>query len=49
MGFAPEQVDRMTLWEFAACSDGYAKAHGMKQEKSGREMSETRMRDLGLL
>jgi hypothetical protein len=27
MGFTPAQVDRMTLWEFAACADGYRKAH----------------------
>jgi hypothetical protein len=31
MGFAPEVVDRMTMWEFSACADGYAEAHGAKK------------------
>lgn len=38
MGFAPEVVDRMTLWEFAACFDGWAISKGMK--KSARKMTD---------
>jgi len=49
MGFLPEHVDRMGLWEFAACAHGYAKAHGSRGDGPGREMSDERMRDLGLL
>jgi len=32
MGFAPEQVDRMSLWEFAACLEGYRKANTSDDE-----------------
>lgn len=28
MGFTPQQVDQMTLWEFDACAEGYTTAHG---------------------
>jgi hypothetical protein len=28
MGFSPRQVDEMSLWEFAACTDGFNRAHG---------------------
>lgn len=31
IGFTPQQVDAMTLWEFEACVDGYALAHGAKK------------------
>jgi hypothetical protein len=31
MGFAPSQVDRMMLWAFAACADGYARANGAEE------------------
>lgn len=48
MGFAPAAVDRMSLWEFAACVDGYVAAHGGKQEKEGTPMSAERARDLGI-
>ncbi|MDB5574984.1 MAG: hypothetical protein JWR80_160 [Bradyrhizobium sp.] len=32
MGYAPEQVDRMNLWEFAACVDGFNRAQGHEEE-----------------
>ncbi|MGR3376060.1 hypothetical protein [Salipiger abyssi] len=50
MGFTPAQVDRMGMWEFLACLDGYAGAHGGKKPPGGggEEMSEDRMRDLGI-
>lgn len=28
MGFAPDQIDRMSLWQFMACVEGYMKANG---------------------
>ncbi|WP_305972701.1 MULTISPECIES: hypothetical protein [unclassified Mameliella] len=49
MGFTPAQVDEMSAWEFAACARGYARAHGAKDTGTGAVMSETRMRDLGIL
>lgn len=49
MGFSPRDVDEMSLWEFVACQKAYAKAHGAKDDRSGDAMSESRMRDLGLL
>ena len=27
MGFTPQQVGAMSLWQFTACVDGYARAH----------------------
>jgi hypothetical protein len=27
MGFTPEQVDRMSFWEFGACADGWVSAN----------------------
>lgn len=28
MRFTPRQVDEMTLWELAACADGFNRANG---------------------
>ena len=39
MGFAPQQVDSMSLYEFTACVSGYAKAHGAKP--SAKDMSQS--------
>lgn len=33
MGFTPRQVDEMSLWEFAACTEGYRRAHSTEEEK----------------
>lgn len=33
MGFTPAQVNAMSLWEFEACVDGYAAAHGGKNQR----------------
>lgn len=30
MGFTPQQVDLMSMWEFEVCFDGYAAANGIK-------------------
>jgi hypothetical protein len=27
MGFAPAQIGAMSLWQFMACADGWARAH----------------------
>lgn len=32
MGFTPAEVDAMSLWELAACTAGYAKAHGAEDK-----------------
>lgn len=47
MGFTPEQVDRMHLWEFIACVGGYSAANGGEREPSG-DISEDRLRALGI-
>ena len=31
LGFDPRQVDRMSLWEFTACAEGYMVANGVKK------------------
>lgn len=38
----------MSLWELAACLEGYAAAHGADRKKEGSAMSVERMRDLGI-
>jgi hypothetical protein len=30
VGFAPEQINRMTFWEFASAMNGWARANGVK-------------------
>ena len=32
MGYTVEEVNRMTLWEFACASRGWATAHGIKEK-----------------
>lgn len=46
MGFSPRDVDAMDIWEFAACCDGYAMAHGAKPK--GQEMDDDRLAELGV-
>ncbi len=31
MGFGPREVDAMSLWEFTAAADGFARANGAEQ------------------
>jgi len=45
MGFAPEQVKRMTFWEFSACFEGFKRFHGVKQDQS---TTIDRLRELGV-
>lgn len=49
MGFTPREVDAMSAWEFAACADGYAEAHGGKKARShGGDISDERLREMGV-
>lgn len=48
MGYTPAQVDAMTLWEFNACAHAFAKANGAKTTSSGGDMSDERLRELGI-
>lgn len=38
----------MSLWEFNACADAFAKAHGGKSKSGGGDMSDERLRELGI-
>lgn len=49
MGFTPAEVGAMSLWEFAACAAGYARAHGGKGARApGGDIDEARLRDMGV-
>lgn len=49
MGFAPDQVGRMSHWQFMAALDGWSRAHGGKKSAgAGKGMSEERLADLGI-
>ena len=43
MGFTPQQVERMSLWQFSAAIAGYAKAQG-GEEKTEAPTDEEFMR-----
>lgn len=47
MGFTPAQVDAMSCWEWAACCDGFDRAHGGKPKGSG-DIDDARMREMGI-
>ena len=32
MGFTPQQVGRMTLWEFSVCVSGWQKSQGVEED-----------------
>ena len=50
MGFAPEQVDRMTLWTFMACEDAFQKAYGKGDDgPSDVAIDEDRLRAMGIV
>lgn len=38
----------MTLWEFGACMDGFAKFHGGKKDSPQGDIEENRLRELGI-
>ncbi|MCQ0987548.1 hypothetical protein [Jiella marina] len=48
MGLAPEQVDRLSLWQFQACHDGFRRAHMSEKERS-QEMSEDEFDAIGAM
>jgi hypothetical protein len=37
MGFTPQQVNDMSMWQFMAAFDGYARANGAKDKMSNAE------------
>ena len=37
MGFSPEQVGRMSLWQFFACADGWARANSPEAAKRSND------------
>lgn len=46
MGFSPRDIDQMSMWEFAACADGFLLSKGAKRK--GHEMSDERLAELGV-
>lgn len=48
MGFTPREVDRMTLWEFLACLDGYAEAQGGKRRSAEADIEDADLRAWGI-
>lgn len=42
MGFAPDQVDRMSLWQFLACVDGWKTANGVEERPEAPSPDEYR-------
>lgn len=47
MGFAPREVDDMTLWEFQCARVGFENYHNT-EEKPAPEMDDDRLADLGI-
>lgn len=50
MGLSPREVDRLSVWEFAACAEGYRAAHGAKDETAGPtgDIDDARLAELGI-
>lgn len=46
MGFSPQQVDGMSLWQFTACLEGFAIRNGIKPK--GRDISDDRLAEMGI-
>ncbi|MBD0416503.1 hypothetical protein [Oryzicola mucosus] len=40
MGYTPDQIDRMSLWEFSACQSAWMKANGPEQEPEAPSLAE---------
>lgn len=47
MGFDPRQVDKMSVWEFAACTEGVARANGSKPPEAA-DVSDDQLRSMGI-
>ena len=48
MGFSPRVVDTMSLWEFAACYDGWKAVNGIKPKRNG-DITDERLREMGIV
>ena len=49
MGFTPQQVDGMELFQFLACVDGFSEANGGKKSgPAAPEMADHELRALGV-
>lgn len=49
MGFTPSEIDKMSLWEFLACRDGWNIAQGGKPPSDGGDdFSVEELRELGI-
>lgn len=40
MRYTPQQIDAMSLWEFAACVDGFVRSKGIKDETAAPSVEE---------
>jgi hypothetical protein len=40
MGFTPQQVNAMSMWEWAACAEGYVAAHETDEDRRAAPMSD---------
>ncbi|WP_158589827.1 hypothetical protein [Gemmobacter lutimaris] len=47
MGFAPADVQAMSLWEFQACQDGWLLLHGGKKA-SGGDLTDDQLAEMGI-
>lgn len=47
MGFTPQQVDRMSLWQFCAALHGFQIGNGQK-ERPVAELSDEQLRAMGV-
>lgn len=49
MGFTPSEIDKMSLWEFMACRDGWNAAHGSEKDRiEAQEFSDESLREIGI-
>lgn len=49
MGFTPQEVGRMTLWEFMACLEGVAMERGWRMSGPAKELSDDDLREMGIV
>lgn len=48
MGFTPAEVNAMSMFEFLACTEGYAEAHGGKKKQRLGSMDDDDLRAMGI-
>ena len=46
MGFPPAEVRQMSIWQFMAAADGWAKFHSPKDENNGGGLTEAEKDEL---